>query len=374
MQSKPLKILLGLTGLSLDGGISSVSRCIVRVLDREVSEGRVAAAGKVSLYDSPDDNGGFSDREALGMRRKLRFALRLWREILVSRPDLVLFDHVGLGRALMLDIAVPRPSFDVFVHGLELVGVEGDKRAEVLRSARRILANSIVTANALAEKLPELEGKIFTVPLCIEPDRLDAWRQGDSAGVDSAREPAVLIVGRMWSNQPGKGHDAVIRCLPMVSERISEVQLWIAGGGDDVERLRGLARDTGCEERVHFLGRVSDRRLRELYSRASVFAMPSAQEGFGLVYLEAMWHGLPCIGSTEDAARCVISDSCGRLVRYGDPISTGEAIIDLMADPIRRQDMGKEARRHVEQNFSADTFSRNLLDALGIKGKEDEGT
>ena len=74
--------------------------------------------------------------------------------------------------------------------------------------------------------------------------------------------------------------------------------------------------------------------------------MPSRQEGFGVVYAEAMWHGLPCIGSTADAAGQVIKEGeTGLLVSYGDRRAIADAVAWLLADPARARAMGEAGRR-----------------------------
>jgi len=296
----------------------------------------------------------------------MRFALQLWSRILASRPNLILFDHLGLGRSLVPFLPIPLPRYAVFVHGLELAALESRLRADVLRRSWRILANSEHTARELAGRLPEVREKTVVVPLCVEPARIDEWteRGRDS---DVARRPAALIVGRMWSDQPGKGHDALIQAMPAVRERIPGAELWIVGQGDDEPRLRALAKNAGAEDAVVFHGRVSDAELSRLYRTASVFAMPSRQEGFGLVYIEAMWHGLACIGSTVDAAGQVISPDTGRLVPYGDVAETSSALLEILGSETLARSLGDAGRRRVEEYFCFDRFKSDLLDALELK-------
>jgi len=172
----------------------------------------------------------------------------------------------------------------------------------------------------------------------------------------------------MWQDQPGKGHEALIRGWPRVCREVPGAELWIVGTGDNVPLLEALAKDCGVEKAVQFLGRVPDRQLSKLYSEASVFAMPSRQEGFGLVYLEAMWHGLPCIASTADAARHVVDASSGILVEYGDAEQTASAVTSLIANPALAAKLGEGARRRVLENFSFDSFNRRLLSVLQIEG------
>jgi phosphatidylinositol alpha-1,6-mannosyltransferase len=118
---------------------------------------------------------------------------------------------------------------------------------------------------------------------------------------------------------------------------------------------------------VRFLGGVSDRELGRLYRSAGVFAMPSRQEGFGLVYAEAMWHGLPCIGSTLDAASEVITDGAtGRLVPYGGVEPLADAIIELLSNRGLAERMGRVAAADAHGRFAYPRFRSDLLRALEL--------
>ena len=120
-------------------------------------------------------------------------------------------------------------------------------------------------------------------------------------------------------------------------------------------------------EAVRFLGRVSDEELSRRYRRAAVFAMPSRQEGFGLVYAEALWHGCPVLGSTTDAASEVIRDGeTGVLVPYAEPEATASALAKLLRDPERRQRMGETGKRDARARFGYERFREDLYDALDL--------
>jgi phosphatidylinositol alpha-1,6-mannosyltransferase len=177
----------------------------------------------------------------------------------------------------------------------------------------------------------------------------------------------VLIVGRLWAEEQGKGHDALIAGLPRVREAAPGARLWIVGVGDDAPRLERSVRERGLEEAVRFFGAVSDAELGRLYRSARIFAMPSRQEGFGLVYAEAMWHGLPCIGSTADAAGEVIADGrTGLLVPYDAPGPLAEAIVGLLSDSARWERLSREAASEARRRFTYPRFRDDLLAALGI--------
>ncbi len=363
----PGSVLLGLTGLRIEGGIASVSRCLARALDEEVQAGRLARTDRVLLLEPAGEPAPPPTRgdQHLARGSQARFVWQLWRAFRRQRHDLVLFDLVGLARSVLLPLpGFPPPRTAIFVHGIELAGARSGARARALAAATRVLANSEFTAARVRREFPGLAERVRAVPLCIDPERAAAWRESPAASLPP-REPAALIVGRMWSEERGKGHDALLEAWPGVRRRVPAAELWIAGEGDDLPRLEARARELGVAPAVRFLGRVSDAELGALYRRASLYAMPSRQEGFGLAWAEAMWCGLPCVGSTADAAGEVIRDGeTGLLVPWGDVAAIGAAVGALLVDPARARRMGEAGRRHARERFSYDRFRRDLLAAL----------
>src|SRR5262245_57978386 len=98
----PPSILLGLTGLRIEGGIASVSRCVARVLDEAVAAGSVVRTDRVLLYDDPRAPAAppLRGTQRLAGGSQARFAFELYRERTRRRHDLCFFDLVGLARAL----------------------------------------------------------------------------------------------------------------------------------------------------------------------------------------------------------------------------------------------------------------------------------
>jgi phosphatidylinositol alpha-1,6-mannosyltransferase len=263
-----------------------------------------------------------------------------------------------------------RPRVAIFVHGPEFGSGSDGARAAAMRGAWRVLTNSRTTARRVEAAFPELAERIRPVLLCIDPERVCLWAREDGAPAPP-RAPAALIVGRLWSEERGKGHDALLEAWPAVRRRVPGAELWIVGEGDDRARLEARAQEAGVGEAVRFLGRVDDRELGALYRRAALLAMPSRQEGFGLVYAEALWHGLPCVGSTADAAGEVITDGeTGLLVRYGDSGALGEAVASLLSDPERRRRMGEAGARRAREHFGYARFRADLLRALDLERPE----
>ena len=360
-------VLLATTGLYRGGGIASVSRCMLRSLEEEAEAGRIERVDILSLSDRFESKKGRFGIRVSARGSQLLFLAQACR-MMRRRPDLLLLDHLGLGRAFRLLPPGMRPKNSaIFVHGTEFWAIQGGQRESVVLSADRLLTNSEFTAGTVTQSLPQVSDRVTPVLLCIDPELISRW-QGFGAESDKpVREPAVLIVGRMEADEPGKGHEALLDSWATVRQAVPDAVLWIAGDGSKRQQLESAARELPPGS-VEFLGKISDEDLSTRYRRASLFAMPSRQEGFGLVYAEAMWHGLPCIASTADAGREVVRDAhSGALVPYGDPAALASTIIRLLRDPTGRRKMEANAREEARIRFTYSRFREDFLRAIGLR-------
>lgn len=134
-----------------------------------------------------------------------------------------------------------------------------------------------------------------------------------------------------------------------------------------VEELQKKTSDLGVADRISLLGRVSEEKLNDLYAQADLFVLPSehvgtAFEGLGLVYLEALSHGLPVIGSHDSGAEDIITHGeNGLLVRPGDARELADAIRLLFEDERKWKHMAEAARPSVER-FRWDVVGEKLIE------------
>ncbi|MCH2172287.1 glycosyltransferase family 4 protein [Myxococcota bacterium] len=369
--SQAPSILLGLAGLNVVGGIACVSRCIARALDEAIEEGSVELADRILLLDEPDflHPPPLRGHQTLARGSQRKMVWQLWRAMQRTRYDLVFFDHFGLARATQLPLPGLSPSrYAIFCHGIEIDALAGRPLAgRAIERAWRVLVNSDFTRSRVQERFPAVADRIRVTPLCIDPQRLERWQDRLSNGRNPSREMAVLIVGRVESIERGKGHETLIEAWPEILRRVPGAQLWVVGDGNDRARIEAEARRRAPPETIHFFGEVDDAKLSDLYQRASVFAMPSRQEGFGLVYAEAMWHGLPCIGSTQDAARDLIEHQTnGLLVTYGSVAEVVESVCALLTDTNLHSRLSIRARETAQERFTYDRFGRDFLSAMEL--------
>ncbi len=293
---------------------------------------------------------------------KARFVARLGIDQAFGRCSWILHSHLSLARSQAAVPARLRRPYAVFLHGIEAWGRLSSRDERSLKGATLRLANSDFTARRVMERHPGV-GPVVACPLALLPGD---GREGDTGALPwRIGDAAVLIVGRMLSSERYKGHDQLIDAFPLVVQHVPQAQLIVVGTGDDAERLRDRARQGGAADRIVFTGFVSGAVLEALYERCSLFAMPSLNEGFGLVYLEAMAHRLPCIGSRADAAPEVIADGAtGILVDQSDVLGLAAEILRLLRDRELRARMGEAGARRVRECFSYERFASQVTRCL----------
>jgi len=144
--------------------------------------------------------------------------------------------------------------------------------------------------------------------------------------------PVLLAVGRLAASERYKGHELVFAALPALRARFPGIVHIVAGDGDDRARLEARARELAGEAgAVRFLGYVPDEDLPDLYRLADLFVMPSSEEGFGIVYLEAAACGLRVICGTGGGSSDAVPDErVGELVDPGDVDGLVEAVTRLL--------------------------------------------
>ena len=177
--------------------------------------------------------------------------------------------------------------------------------------------------------------------------------------------PTILSVARQY---PRKDTKTLLRALPLVRDRIPNVQLRVIGGGPELENLRALALELEVAHSVTFQGAVpEDEEVRRAYGQAHVFCLPSLQEGFGIVFVEAMAAGLPVVAARAGAVPEVVEEGkTGLLVPPGDPEALAAALIRLLEPEegaaLRRR-LG-EAGRKRSRRFTPPRVAERFLEAV----------
>jgi phosphatidyl-myo-inositol dimannoside synthase len=205
--------------------------------------------------------------------------------------------------------------------------------------------------------------------LIIFPNALaNTW--GRVATAPSARSlPArfILSVTRLDRGDRYKGIATVIEAFSMLAD--DSMHYCIVGHGNDLPFLRLVAERCGVKDRVHFMHEISDSELIALYQKCAAFVLPSGKEGFGIVFLEAMFFGAPVIAADEKGALDVVRDGdTGLSVRFGDTIAIKEAIERIQADRDLRERVRANGRSLVVEDgpFTFAGFTRRCAEVFGV--------
>jgi asparagine synthase (glutamine-hydrolysing) len=260
-------------------------------------------------------------------RSKVRFvraALRLGRDC-----DRLVCGHVGqLPVAWAARRLNPRLKYYLVAHGIEVWRDFGAVERVALGGAEKILCVSDYTRQELLRRCPLPAGRAVVLANALDPGF------PITAGRPLAEcPPVILVVTRLTFADRYKGVEDLIAALPAIRLGVPGATLRLVGRGDDVPRLQALAARYGVSEAVQFLGYVSDRDLTRELDGCRLFALPSKKEGFGLVFLEAMARGRPCLGARAGGVPEVITPESGVLVEYGDIPGIATAAIRALQQP-----------------------------------------
>ncbi len=186
--------------------------------------------------------------------------------------------------------------------------------------------------------------------------------------------PLIGFVGRMI---PNKGVEKIVEAMATVWDWNKDVCLVLAGGRtNDFPRLDTLLRRLAPRERARILmlPNFSESEKADLYDSLDVFVLPSIGESFGIAYLEAWMCQKPVVGSRIGSTSCVIDDGGdGLLVDPNDPGDIAQAIIQLLADPDRRVQMGERGYAKAIERFTwekvTDRVEQCFLDLIARKSR-----
>ena len=344
-----------------EGGIARIMRVYLKALCAGAAPGDCieslvlndgpAADARLPRYAGPalQANRGCQRRKPAFFRQVLRLG---WRS------DRIICGHLHLlPLVLFVKLLRPRLAYYLVAHGIEVWRPYSVMESAALRRARGIFCVSEYTRRQMLRFCPGLDPAKLTVL----PNTLDPYLASgqDTAPSRTIAGPVILSVARLTAADSYKGIDVLIEALPLILRQLPLAQLRIVGGGDDLPRLRDLAAQLRVTSSVHFAGQIDDQALRAEYAGCDLFALPSRREGFGLVYLEAMTCGKPCLAARAGGAPEVVDDSVGALAEYGNIPETAAAVLDLVRHP-----RDPEAIRRHADTFAFPAFCARLSAAL----------
>ena len=272
----------------------------------------------------------------------------------------VLFWHLGLTQLRIAMRQIPDQTI-LFGHGIELWRHHSRRTTESLRRVDLFLHNSHYTLMRARQYLVHPLKNVCCVPLGI-------GHVIDDVSLPDFSKPSAVILARISISENYKGHVELIRAWPGVLRQLPKANLHILGTGDLVPELQSLVTSLHLEHAIHFMGRVDEETKQRQLRESTCFLMPSRGEGFGLVYLEAMRLGRPCLVSDEDAGQEVVNPpECGLAVNVRDEESMVSAIVRLMTPGPEWDQWSRAAKVRYDNNYTALHFQQRMSKALSLQ-------
>jgi glycosyltransferase involved in cell wall biosynthesis len=190
---------------------------------------------------------------------------------------------------------------------------------------------------------------------------VDPSRFTPAASRNLRAEPYVLCVGRL--NDERKNVDLLLRAFAALPVELrANTRLVLAGSSPPPARFWGRAQQLGLHQRVRFIDSPSNDRLVELYQNASVFALTSNEEGFGVVIIEAMACGVPVVSTRSGGPDDIIQDGHdGYLVALDDADGFADRLGRLLSKTELNVRMGSAARQTILARFDRQVAGKALL-------------
>lgn len=352
----PARVLLLFTGVFPKGGIQRFNHTLLAALSALDLQCDV-----LSMHDSIN----LDERSTFGPGTTLQgFSGSRWQfskcafgRILGNSYDWILIGHVNLlvfTVAALLLKPLARTRAVLIAHGIEVWSHIGWLRRIAFSRLHTTQCVSRYTRRRILEQVPRLrQDRVMIFPNCL----CSTWGVLRAPPARRAQDaPFILSVSRLERGDRYKGIATVIEAMSQMDDVF--LQYIVVGHGNDMAFLQQVAVHHGMEQRVHFLQGVSDAELVNLYAECRAFVLPSGKEGFGIVFLEAMFFGAPVIAAAEKGALDVVKDGeTGLLVQYGDSMGIKKAIERLNSDSVLRERL-REGGRSTVMGDGEFTFSR----------------
>jgi glycogen(starch) synthase len=333
----------------------------------------VTGHGPVELPDVDDYNGipvhRFAFLETLAARNLLN-VLEIRRRVVELKrafsPDVVHVKMTSVAPTTLFHLESAGPPNAPMLVTLQgavnpAAGQAETVHGRLLRRADWVTAVSSATLAGAHALVPEIAERSSVIYNCLDMSAL-------SPSPHPRQYPTVLCVGRLTAE---KGFDVAVAAFASIARAAPAARMIVAGDGPERGELERIVARLGLTARVQFLGWVAPERIPDLMNTASVVVVPSREEAFGIVALEAAAMARPVIATRVGGLPEVVEDRrTGLLVDSDDVEALGRSIARLLADPEAAAEMGRAARQRALRDFTLERAADAYLELYRCLSKE----
>jgi len=341
-QKQKKKILfLTLRTFSITGGIEKVSKLAGKAL-YDLSRELGSELSVCSMYDDQDDvdEKYFPNKNFKGFGiRRLTFTRKCVR--MGTKNDTVILSHANLlPVGYFIKLFSPSTKLILLAHGIEVWEPFKGFKKKMLFKCDQIFAVSKHTKDVIIELNGFPEENIKILNNCLDPFlEKPVQKERETYLLERyhlKKDDVILMtLTRLAAKERYKGYDIVIESLQKLRASYPGLKYLIVGRYDDEEkkRLDTIIENAGLQQQVTFTGFVPDEELADHFNLADVYIMPSEKEGFGIVFIEAMYYRKPVIAGNKDGSvDALLNGRLGLLVNPGSLDEVTCAITKMMGN------------------------------------------
>lgn len=367
----PDKVLfLTLKTFSATGGIEKVSRIMGKALyERSVEQDGYFEI--CSMYDKQTDavdNPYFPAENFRGFGiRKLSFI----RAMVATgiKNDVVMLSHINLLLiGWMIKKISPKTKIILLAHGIEVWYKLNARTRMMLKACDHIIAVSQFTKKRIEEDHGFDTKKCSVLNNCLDPylplpsvkNKRDTLLKKYGF---SDTDCILMTLTRMSSKERYKGYDKVIEAIAELKNKSANIKYLVAGSYDKQEKefLDKLISRLNLQDNIVLAGFIKDEELENHFAMSDIYVMPSQKEGFGIVFIEAMYYGLPVIaGNMDGSVDALLSGQLGQLVNPNSTHEVAAGINNILQD--KKAFMPN--RDLLEKHFGYEAYKQKLQSIL----------
>jgi len=295
-----------------------------------------------------------------------RWIVRMIKNIYEEFPFDIIHAHVALpdgyaGALLASELKLP---LVVTIHGQDLQHtIHRDNRC---KRALAFVFDHASQITLVSNKLKRLAEKFFdhSEKLLVIPNGVDAKKVSNLNFENTSKYDDILTLLSVSNLIYTKGIDLNLLAIQRLYTKYPWLRYKVIGNGPMENKLKEMTASLGLSNYVEFLGRQPHDRVMKYMAKCDIFTLPSWEEGFGVVYLEAMAHGKPVIGCRGEGIEDFVEHGkTGMLVKSRDVDSLVEALDFLLSHPEEAKAMGERGRKLVLENY---TWEKNAERTIAV--------
>ena len=360
-------LFLTLRVFSATGGIEKVCKVVCKsVCDLAKQQAFFDSFTVLSMYDKTRDlDNKYIDASKFDGfdKQKLSFARAAISKGISSK--IIVLSHINLlSIGYIVKIISPKSKLVMFAHGIEVWGKLSYFKKRMLQKCDTILSVSNFTTETLVAEHRIPPEKIVILNNCLDPflplplTGAKPEQLQHRYGINK-NDLVLLTLTRLSSRELYKGYDSVLLAVKTLKSKFPAIKYLIVGKYDSGEkkRLDDLIEKAGLSGSVIFSGYIEDEDLAKHYRLADLYVMPSKKEGFGIVFIEAMYYGLPVIAGNKDgSADALLNGKLGMLVNPDNQQEITSAIESVLTKGI----FAKPDTHVLELHFGFEGYKQRL--------------